>query len=451
MRSLLAQMRPPRPRGVRRSQLAQARRRTPAPRGAAAERGSAAAPVILLALLAATAALLATVALLATAPASGAETGGAGEVEEAPVQAPTVSNSPFDRQGMWIWYVSRSENGDTASIAARANRFDVGTVYVKGGDGRTMWNQFNGSLLKPLHARGIDVCAWQFVYGDHPVAEAKIAATAVRRGADCFVIDAESDYEGKYAAADRYIRTLRSLIGANFPVSLAAFPYADYHPAFPYSVFLGPGGATYNQPQMYWKAIGTSVRTVFAHTYQYNRIWGHPIYPIGQTYEGPGLGPLRAFRRFAASYGDLQPSWWDWQETAGREWSALGAPAAARPVRGFRPAVVHPVLKLGEKGDMVVWAQERLIGAGEEVPVTGVFGRPTRKAVVAFQRAHGVPADGQIGTATWTALLKYRPYRERWSGAAASSSAVGRALPPRRPLSAGLAPRRDELGSLAKP
>jgi hypothetical protein len=392
--------------------------------------------------------LLATLALLALTPRAGADTGGAGQVEEAPVGAPTVSNTPFDRQGMWIWYVSQSEHGDPPSIAARARRSDVGTVYVKEGDGTTLWNQFNQTLLKPLHAAGLDVCAWQFVYGDHPVAEAKVAAAAVHRGADCFVIDAESEYEGKYAAADLYVRTLRNLIGANFPVSLAGFPYVDYHPAFPYSVFLGPGGATYDQPQMYWKAIGTSVRTVFAHTYQYNRIWGHPIYPIGQTYEAPGLGPLRAFRRFAASYGDLQPSWWDWQETASQEWTALGSRAAARPVPGFRPAVVHPVLRLGEKGDMVVWAQERLVGAGEEVPVTGIFGRPTRKAVVAFQQAHGLPADGQIGTDTWAALLNFTPYRVQWSATAASASAVGRALPARRPLSAGLAPRHDELGSL---
>ena len=114
------------------------------------------------------------------------------------------------------------------------------------------------------------------------------------------MIDAEAEYEGKYAAADLYIRACAAKIGANFPLSLAGFPYVDYHPAFPYSVFLGPGGATFNQPQMYWKAIGTSVRGVFEHTYLYNRIWGHPIYPIGQTYEAPGerrAAPLPPLRR----------------------------------------------------------------------------------------------------------------------------------------------------------
>ena len=69
---------------------------------------------------------------------------------------------------------------------------------------------------------------------------------------------------------------------------------------------------------MYWKTIGTSVRTVFEHTYLYNRIYGHPIYPIGQTYEAPGSAAIKLFRRFAASYGGLAPSWWYWQETNGQ-------------------------------------------------------------------------------------------------------------------------------------
>jgi putative peptidoglycan binding protein len=368
-------------------------------------------------------------ALLAAAFPAGAsaETGGAGSVEE----APPITNTPFDRQGMWIWYVSRSEGGSIAAIAARAKRSGIGTVYIKAADGGGAWSQFSTAL----------------VYGDAPVAEARAGAATVAKGADCLVIDAESDYEGKYASADRYIRVLRARIGATFPLSLAGFPYVDYHPAFPYSVFMGPGGATFNQPQMYWKAIGTSVRAVFEHTYLYNRLWGHPIYPIGQTYEAPGTGSLRLFRRFAASYGGLAPSWWDWQETSGGEWGALGATSAARPVTGYRQSVSHPVLKRGSKGDMVVSAQERLLAAGQPLPVTGVFGKLTAAAVRAFQEGRGLPADGVIGTDTWQALLTVTPYRVRWAGTTAGAGASSsRARPARRPLSASLPARGEELG-----
>ncbi len=70
------------------------------------------------------------------------------------------------------------------------------------------------------------------------------------------MIDAEGHYEGRYAQAPTYMRTLRALVGPDYPIALAAFPYVDYHPAFPFSVFLGPGGAQYNAPQLYWKTIG---------------------------------------------------------------------------------------------------------------------------------------------------------------------------------------------------
>jgi hypothetical protein len=398
-------------------------------------------------------ALIALVAI-AQAPASAAaETGGAGEVE----QAPTVSNTPFDRQGMWIWYVERSEGGSVPAIVARAKATGIGTVYIKAGDGSGSWGQFTTGLVQQLHRGGLDVCAWQFVYGDSPAAEARIGIAAVEKGADCLVIDAESEYEGKYAAADRYIRTLRAGIGETFPLSLAGFPYVDYHPAFPYSVFFGPGGATYNQPQMYWKAIQTSVRAVYEHTYLYNRLWGHPIYPVGQTYEAPGNGQLKRFRRFAASYGGLPPSWWDWQETGGREWGALGAASALRPLPGYRQNFTQPLLKRGARGDMVVWAQEHLVGAGQQIPVNGVFGKLTYAAVRAFQEGHGVPVDGAIGTATWQALLQIAPYRVPWStpvaaqqGGTSSSheggAAISRTAPPRRPLSASLPASSYEIG-----
>jgi peptidoglycan hydrolase-like protein with peptidoglycan-binding domain len=387
-------------------------------------------------------AVLTVIATLAQSATAAAETGGAGQVEEAPV----LRNTPFDRQGMWVWYVERSEGGSVPAIAARAKAAGIGTVYIKAGDGGSVWSQFSTGLVRALHHRGLDVCAWQFVYGDAPAAEAKVGAAAVAKGADCLVIDAEGDYEGKYPAADFYIRRLRAAIGDTFPLSLAAFPYVDYHPSFPYSVFLGPGGATFNQPQMYWKTIGTSVRAVFEHTYLYNRIWGHPIYPIGQTYEAPGNGPLKLFRRFAASYGDLAPSWWSWQETSGREWGALGATSASRPVSGYRLAVEHPLLKRGSEGDMVVWAQERLLGAGVEVPVNGVYGKLTIAGVRSFQEAKGLPVDGQVGTGTWESLLNFTPHRMRWSGSRARvGTSSSRVQPSSRPLSAALPARANEI------
>ena len=387
--------------------------------------------------------------LLAHTPAPArAATGGAGQVESPP-PSPATGATPFDRQGMWIWYVDRSDGGSIPRIVARVRAAGIGTLYVKSGDGGSYWSQFSSALAGALHRAGLDVCAWQFVYGEKPLAEAKVGAAAVRRGADCLVIDAEAQYEGRYAAADRYLRALRARSGAGFPLSLAGFPYVDYHPSFPYSVFFGPEGATANQPQMYWKAIGTSVRAVYEHTYLYNRLWDQPIYPLGQTYESPRPGEVLRFRRFAASYGGRAPSWWDWQETNARAWNALGETTKG-PLPGYRPVASQPVLRRGSRGDLVVWAQEHLAGAGQaSLPVTGIYGKQTVAAVRSFQLSRGLSDDGAISTRTWNALLAVDPIRMRWSGGKAGTSRSGasasRVLPPSRPASASIPAKAYEI------
>ncbi|HEY0279088.1 MAG TPA: peptidoglycan-binding protein [Solirubrobacterales bacterium] len=387
-------------------------------------------------------------ALAVPATHAAADTGGAAMFENSGVGR----HSPFVRQGMWLWYVDQSQGGYVPAIVATAHRHHIGTVYIKSGDGTTYWEQFSGALVAELHRAGLKVCAWQFVYGKEPAAEARIGARAVEAGADCLAIDAEAQYEGRYAAADLYIDRLRAAIGAGFPLSLAGFPYVDYHPAFPYSVFLGPGGATVNQPQMYWKSIGTSVHEVFAHTYLYNRVWGRPIFPIGQTYANPSRFALRLFRRYSASYGAV-PSWWDWQETSPAEWGALGAAGGTKKIPALLPESEYPVLRLGSKGDLVVWAQERLLTSGAELEVDGVFEGATRRAVKAFQEAHGLPADGQLGSETWAQLVDYTPAIVDWSASASARAEDLSARPApgggrtraRRPRSASLPPRRDEL------
>ena len=199
---------------------------------------------------------------------------------------------------MWIWYVSQSDGGNLASIVAQAHAADVTTLFVKSSDGSSnYWSQFSPELVAQLHANGLKVCAWQFVYGTNPAGEANLGAEAVANGADCLVIDAEGEYEGRYGAAQTYIADLRAKIGASYPLGLASFPYVYDHTSFPYSVFLGPNGAQFNAPQMYWKDIGNSVDTAYANTYISNRIYDRPIYPLGQTYSHPSNAELRALPR----------------------------------------------------------------------------------------------------------------------------------------------------------
>ncbi|HEX4789399.1 MAG TPA: peptidoglycan-binding domain-containing protein [Actinospica sp.] len=317
--------------------------------------------------------------------------------------------NPLSGRAMWIWELPDTDGGNLSAIVSEAKRYGIATLLIKSGDGTSMWSQFNSALVRTLHANGIRVCAWQYVYGSHPAAEADVGAAAVHDGADCLVIDAETEYQGKYVQAQTYLTRLRRAVGGGYPLALAGFPYVDYHPAFPYSVFLGPGGAQYNVPQMYWKDIGTTTDAVFAHTYAYNLIYRRPILPLGQVYSSPPAHQIFRFRQLSRVYGASGVSWWDWQEATGGAWTAVSRPAGG--LSGYVPYKLMAPIKKGAAGDLVVWAQEHLISAGYRLGVDGGFGKVTRRAVVRFQAAHGLTGDGIIGPATWSALLRYRPAR----------------------------------------
>jgi hypothetical protein len=331
-----------------------------------------------------------------------------------PAGAP--GGTAFEGQGMWIWYMEKSNGGDLASIAAQAHAAGVETVFVKSSDGSSnYWSQFSPALVQGLHALGLHVCAWQYVYGTEPVGEAEMGAAAVAAGADCLVIDAESEYEGRYGSAQRYIAALRAKIGPGYPLGLASFPYVDYHPAFPYSVFLGPGGAQFNAPQMYWKDIGTSVAQVFVHTWEENLIYGRPIFPLGQTYSHPRPEELVDFRSLAHAYGATGTSYWDWQETPAEGWAALAAaldPSLVIPT----PELTSPLLGEGSKGDQVLWLQEHLASAIPTQTTSGIFDAQTAQNLAAFQAAHGLPQSAQTDPSTWAALLALPPVAVDWTG-----------------------------------
>jgi hypothetical protein len=334
----------------------------------------------------------------------------------APAAVGAVSGSPFDGQGMWIWYVSKSNGGNVASIVAQAHAAGVTTLFIKSSDGSSnYWSQFSSQLVAELHANGLRACAWQYVYGTNPAGEANLGAQAAANGADCLVIDAEAEYEGHYAAAQTYINDLRAKVGAAYPLALASFPYVSYHPSLPYSVFLGPNGAQYNAPQMYWKDIGVSVDTVYANTFINNRIYARPIFPLGQTYGGVSSSDVLRFREEAALYGATGYSFWDWQETPESGWRQLAAPLASL-ASTVTPNGSYPELSKGVKGDEVLWLQEHLASAYPTQEVTGLYGAQTTANVRAFQTAHGIAPGGVAESATWAALLTLPAVAVNWTG-----------------------------------
>ena len=120
-----------------------------------------------------------------------------------------------------------------------------------------------------------------------------------------------------------------------------------------------------------------------------------------------------------------------------------GATSRRRVSGAGRSGAGYPVLSKGSRGDLVVWAQEHLRGAGQPVPVTGYFGNITRRAVRRFQRSKGYVDDGRIGARTWRALLDVAPRMVDWSSKRARRGAKRQAAS--APRSASLPALRYEI------
>lgn len=80
------------------------------------------------------------------------------------------------------------------------------------------------------------------------------------------------------------------------------------------------------------------------------------------------------------------------QTLTGAAYAQGAPPAPANPAN-------QPVLKIGSTGPAVAELQQKL-----GVTADGQFGPHTRAAVVAFQQAHALGADGVVGAMTWGAL-----------------------------------------------
>lgn len=331
--------------------------------------------------------LLALLALLVAAPAAAAQSEG----------------DPFSGHGMWIWQVPRAAGGDPDAIAQQALAAGIDTLIIKGAHGRTPWSQFSPELVTALKAHGLTVCAYQRMESRHAKQQARAGAVAVQAGADCFVIDAESEIEGRYKQARRYVKVLRRLIGPDFPLGFTSFPYVDLHPLLPYSVFLGEGAATVNLPQIYWKDIGDKPATSFARTVAVNSVYGRPLAPIGQLYEAPSRSDLLAFRRLALAYGTHGTSWWSWDSAAGSGWAAVARSVTPPALPAAQPT--YPTVRPGARSDYVVWAKDHLRALGLRVTRDTRFDATTAEAVRVLQAQRGLPVTGALDPVTWEALL----------------------------------------------
>jgi peptidoglycan hydrolase-like protein with peptidoglycan-binding domain len=154
-------------------------------------------------------------------------------------------------------------------------------------------------------------------------------------------------------------------------------------------------------------------------------LYQRPIEPLGELAGNPPHWQVLLFRQLSRPYGATLVSWWDWQAATAADWTAISQPFPN--LQGFTIQSAYPTLSVASAGgisvgDLVVWAQEHLLEAGEAVKTDGSFGSGTQLAVQAFQTAHGLPVTGMIDQPTWQALLRYPRPSVVWTSATAPSA-----------------------------
>jgi hypothetical protein len=95
-----------------------------------------------------------------------------------------------------------------------------------------------------------------------------------------------------------------------------------------------------------------------------------------------------------------------------RGWTNYGVP---KGMEGGVP-VWRSTIRKGSKGEDVKYCQEVLSRLGYDIGKSGadgIFGAQTRAAVIAFQKDHGLTADGVVGPMTWDAIENTDEPKER--------------------------------------
>lgn len=94
--------------------------------------------------------------------------------------------------------------------------------------------------------------------------------------------------------------------------------------------------------------------------------------------------------------------------TKNKKWTHYAVP---KGLDGTVP-VWRATIRKGSKGEDVKYAQGLLQDLGYDIGASGadgIFGSKTREAVIAFQKDHGLAADGVVGPLSWDALISAKP------------------------------------------
>ena len=226
-------------------------------------------------------------------------------------------------KGFFIWKIQGCENGDSSAIARLAAQAGLSHILVKIADGTYSYNLDTSKrdlvppVVQSLHAAGIQVWGWHYLYGDDPLGEANKAIQRIQQtDVDGYVIDVEKEYKvpGKSRAAVTFLNRLRSVF-PSLPVALCSYRFPSYHPQIPWKEFLAR--CDINMPQVYWQGSHNPADQLSRCMDEFQTLTPfRPIIPAGSAYKVLGWAATpddaNKFLQAAQALNLNAANFWEW-------------------------------------------------------------------------------------------------------------------------------------------
>ena len=116
----------------------------------------------------------------------------------------TATNAQVEcanKLGAWIWYVELTGMDTHEAVADSLSSVGIKRVYTKVADGSvdsTWWTEIvDRDLIQSYHDQDMEIWAWSYNYPENDQAQAEALYLAAKTGYDGYVIDVESQFDGK--------------------------------------------------------------------------------------------------------------------------------------------------------------------------------------------------------------------------------------------------------------
>lgn len=106
-----------------------------------------------------------------------------------------------NKLGAWIWYLELTGMETHQNVADSLSSVGIKRIYTKVADGSvdsTWWPEIvDKELVASYHEKEMEIWAWSYNYPENDIAQAEALYLAAKTGYDGYVVDVESQFDGK--------------------------------------------------------------------------------------------------------------------------------------------------------------------------------------------------------------------------------------------------------------